>query len=117
MFLEFWISIWFTPRDLNANNYNTAGRITIAGAWLALLLETGLHCVDGSAFAATQLARLTGDRTRDLDDDLRARALTALRTADAPERWLRMLTEVVALEAADEAQALGDTLPMGLKLR
>ena len=88
-----------------------------AGAWLALLLETGLHCVDGSAFAATQLARLTGDRTRDLDDDLRARALTALRTADAPERWLRMLTEVVALEAADEAQALGDTLPMGLKLR
>ena len=41
MFLEFWISIWFTPRDLNANNYNTAGRITIAGAWLALFGSRG----------------------------------------------------------------------------
>jgi hypothetical protein len=28
-----------------------------------------------------------------------------------------MLTEVVALAAADEARALGDTLPIGLRIR
>lgn len=88
-----------------------------ASAWLTLLLEIGLARVDGAAFAVAQLARLTGDRTRDLDSDLRARAVEALRTSQAPESWLRMITEVVTLEAADEARALGDTLPMGLQLR
>ena len=88
-----------------------------ASAWLSLLLDAGLRCADGTAFAAAQLARLTGDRSRDLDDGIRARALAALKAAGAPEDWLRMLTEVVALEAADEARALGDTLPIGLRIR
>jgi len=78
-------------------------------------LQKDLRTVDGAAFAAVQLARLTGDRTRDLDPDLRARALTQLQAAKAPDRWLRMVTEVIALEAEDEARALGDTLPIGLK--
>jgi hypothetical protein len=36
--------------------------------------------------------------------------------ANAPERWLHVVMEVVALEAEDEARTLGDTLPVGLKL-
>jgi hypothetical protein len=87
-----------------------------ASAWLSLLLEAGLRRMDGTAFAAAQLARLTGDRTRDLDDEMRARAASALKTAGAPEAWWRMLHEVAALETADEARALGDTLPIGLRL-
>ena len=71
--------------------------------------------LDGALFAAAQLARLTGDRTRDLDDETRALVLAALSAADA--RLLRrMVTEVTALEAADKARALGDTLPVGLSL-
>jgi hypothetical protein len=88
-----------------------------AAEWLSLLLDAGLEKIDGSPFAVAQLARLTGDRTRDLADEIRARAIAALKSAGAPETWLRMLTEVVALEAADEARALGDTLPIGLRLR
>ncbi|MBI5690047.1 MAG: hsp70 family protein [Verrucomicrobia bacterium] len=87
-----------------------------AAGWLELLLARDLRSVDGAAFAAVQLARLTGDRTRDLEADLRARTVTALTTAKAPERWLRLVREVVALEADDQARALGDTLPLGLKL-
>jgi molecular chaperone DnaK (HSP70) len=87
-----------------------------AAAWLSLLLDTGLRRMDGTAFAAAQLARLTGDRTRDLDDAIRARAVAALKSAGAPEAWLRMLSEVGALETADAARALGDTLPIGLRL-
>jgi hypothetical protein len=87
-----------------------------AAEWLELLLKKDLRAVDGAAFAAVQLARVTGDRTRDLDADLRARTVAPLEAAKAPERWLRMVTEVVALEADDQARALGDTLPMGLKL-
>jgi hypothetical protein len=88
-----------------------------ASAWLALLLDAGVDCVDGSAFAAAQLARLTGDRSRDLDEAIRMRTLEVLKAAQAPASWLQMLTEVVALAAADEARALGDTLPIGLRIR
>jgi hypothetical protein len=87
-----------------------------AAQWLELLLQKDLRAVDGAAFAAVQLARLTGDRTRDLDDELRARTIKALEAADAPDRWRRVVSEVVALEAEDEARALGDTLPIGLRM-
>ena len=87
-----------------------------ASEWLALLLEKDLRSVDGAAFAAVQLARMTGDRTRDLDESLRTRTVEALQAAKAPERWLQLVREVVALEAEDEARALGDTLPLGLKI-
>lgn len=87
-----------------------------AEEWLALLLAKDLRSVDGAAFAAVQLARMTGDRTRDLDPAIRQRTFDALQSANAPERWCRMVSEVVALEADDQARALGDTLPIGLKL-
>lgn len=87
-----------------------------AAQWLEFLLSRDLRTIDGGAFAAVQLARLTGDRTRDLDATLRERTVTALRTAKSPDRWLRLVTEVVQLDTEDEARALGDTLPLGLKL-
>jgi hypothetical protein len=90
--------------------------VEVAESWLSLLLELDLKRIDGAQFAAAQLARLTGDRTRDLGPELRAKAADALRASKAPDTWVRMVTEVVALEAADEARALGDTLPAGLRL-
>ena len=88
-----------------------------AAAWLSALLELGLDRVDGAVFAVVQLCRLTGDRSRDLDDDARAQALAALKTAGAPDAWLQMVTELAPLAVADEARVLGDTLPIGLRLR
>jgi hypothetical protein len=90
--------------------------VEVAESWLSLLLELGLERIDGAQFAAAQLARLTGDRTRDISPELRTRAAQALRKSKAADTWVRMVTEVVALEAADEARALGDTLPAGLRL-
>ncbi len=88
-----------------------------AAKWLSMLLAPDLWRMNGAAFAAAQLARLTGDRTRDLDDDLRSRAVAALMSAEAPEAWWRMVTEVTVLESVDEARAIGDSLPIGLRLR
>jgi hypothetical protein len=45
-----------------------------------------------------------------------APATTALKAPAALEAWLRMLTEVAELKTADAALALGDTLPIGLRL-
>jgi molecular chaperone DnaK (HSP70) len=82
--------------------------------WLNLLLEAHSRNVEGALFAVVQLARLSGDRSRDLDDALRARALDALRSSQAPESWQRLVSEVVTMEASDQARAFGDTLPAGL---
>lgn len=90
--------------------------VETAEAWLTLLLELDLRKIDGAPFAAAQLARMTGDRMRDIDPELRARTAKALSQAKAHEAWVRMVNEVLALEAADEARALGDTLPAGLRL-
>jgi len=87
-----------------------------ASHWVQVLLDPGVLKLEGALFALTQLARLTGDRARDLDPALRARVLDALKAADASPSWQRLLTEVVAFEAADKARALGDTLPVGLRL-
>jgi molecular chaperone DnaK (HSP70) len=88
----------------------------IAEEWLRLLVEIGIRRVDGAPFAVAQLARMTGDRTREVGEDARALAARALAEASAPEAWRRMISEVAALEAADEARAIGDTMPAGLTL-
>jgi len=87
-----------------------------AASWVSLLLETGLDKAEGASFAAAQLCRLTGDRSRDLDEEIRTRTVAALKAADAPAEWLRMISNVVDLAPADETRALGDTLPVGLRL-
>jgi len=88
-----------------------------AEEWLALLLTLDWHAVSGAAFAAAQLARPTGDRTRDLADALRSQTVAALTAAEVPGHWLRLVTEGAMLDVAEAARALGDTLPLGLQLR
>jgi molecular chaperone DnaK (HSP70) len=87
-----------------------------AETWTRALLAAGLAKTDGAPFAVTQLCRRTGDRARDVGEPLRAEVLVALDAAKAPASWKQLVAEVVALSAADEARALGDTLPVGLTL-
>ena len=88
----------------------------VAAEWIGLLLRPEAEKLDGALFAATQMGRLTGDRARDVDEATRAALRAALATRDAPATWRRMVDEVAVLEEADEARALGDSLPAGLKL-
>ncbi|HSB67898.1 MAG TPA: Hsp70 family protein [Candidatus Methylomirabilis sp.] len=87
-----------------------------AAEWLALLLEAQGRGVEGALFAVVQLARRSGDRARDLDEALCAQAMAALQAADASPSWRRLLRDVAPMETADEARALGDTLPVGLQV-
>ena len=87
-----------------------------AGEWAAQLLKQEVVRLEGALFALAQLARRTGDRTRDLEDATRLRVLEALQAGNASPSWERMVREIVPLEAADRARALGDTLPVGLKM-
>jgi hypothetical protein len=85
-----------------------------AASWLDVLFEAHSRNVEGALFAITQIARLTGDRSRDLDERLRARALETLKNAGAPESWQHLLVHVIQMDEADKARAFGDTLPVGL---
>ncbi len=68
-------------------------------------------------FALAQLARVANDRARDLDESLRGEVLARLTDLGAPEETLRPVREYHELESAQQVQALGDTLPIGLRLR
>ncbi|MDR0225576.1 MAG: hsp70 family protein [Burkholderiaceae bacterium] len=67
-------------------------------------------------FAAVQMARMTGDRARDLSDAQRARVLDRLGAAGAPQRWLDLVEQVQPMDAQDARRSLGDSLPPGLVL-
>jgi hypothetical protein len=83
-------------------------------AWLEVLFDAQTRGVEGAPFAIAQIARFSGDRSRDLDESVRERALEILRGAGAPASWQQLLKEVVAMDEADKARAFGDTLPVGL---
>jgi hypothetical protein len=88
----------------------------IAEAWLNAILALDWKKVDPAAFAAVQIARMTGDRSRDLPEDLRLAVVRRLEAANAPRAWITMVSESVELDNADEGRVFGESLPAGLKL-
>jgi hypothetical protein len=71
---------------------------------------------EASAFAVTQIARATGDRARDLPEDLRLRIAEQLEGAHAAPSWAAMVREVRMLDEADQRRVFGESLPPGLVL-
>lgn len=88
----------------------------IAAQWLNAILALDWKKVDPAAFAAVQIARMTGDRSRDLAGDLRHAVVRRLEAANAPRAWIAMVSESVELDNADEGRVFGESLPVGLKL-
>jgi len=88
----------------------------VAAQWLQALLAADWSQAEPAAFAATQIARCTGDRARDVPDALRQQVLEQLVAARAPSGWVAMVREVTALNAADTKRMFGESLPVGLQL-
>lgn len=63
-----------------------------------------------------QLGRKTGDRYRDLSDECRQRAAAYLRSRDAEQHFVTLLTEGGSLDRDDEKAVFGDSLPLGIRL-
>ncbi|WP_426338920.1 Hsp70 family protein [Pseudoduganella sp. S-14] len=84
--------------------------------WLQAVMLLDWRKVEPAGFAAAHLARMTGDRSRDINDALRAEVVRRLQAAGAPPGWPAMVREVVQLDQASEQRMLGEALPPGLKL-
>jgi hypothetical protein len=103
-------------------------RVPVAGAahhtvppetateWLAHLMALDFRMVEEAPFAVAQLARLSGDRARDLEEPLRLQAAARLQQAGAPPEWAAAIREVHALGEKDEQRVFGEALPTGLHL-
>jgi hypothetical protein len=90
-----------------------------AAKWTEQLLHTAAENSSSEQermFAIAQIARCSGDRTRDLPDDLRQSVADYLDRHQAKAHWSAMVREVTELDQAEQGQLLGDSLPPGLKL-
>jgi hypothetical protein len=98
---------------------NATVPLATAARWAEALLARpyapGREAAD-AIFALAQLGRVSGDRVRDLDEPLRARILARLAELGADETTLRPVREYHELETEQQGQALGDALPVGLRL-
>ncbi|CAN7756981.1 hsp70 family protein [Caballeronia sp. LjRoot34] len=84
--------------------------------WLDAILALDWRKVEPAVFAAAQIARMTGDRSRDLAEPVRETVVRRLEAANAPPAWVNMVREVVMLDNADTGRVFGESLPVGLKL-
>ncbi|MBJ7310772.1 Hsp70 family protein [Rugamonas sp. CCM 8940] len=84
--------------------------------WLSAILALDWKKVEPAGFAAAHLARMTGDRSRDINLRLRAEIVRRLGATGAPASWSAMVREVVQLDQLSEKRLLGEALPPGLKL-
>ncbi|MDN2709369.1 hsp70 family protein [Janthinobacterium sp. SUN118] len=113
-------TLWALARVGARQPFHGSAHEVVDGAtvadWLAALLALDWKKTEPAAFAATHLARMTGDRSRDIADGLRATILARLKAVGAPPLWQAMVSEVTQLDEANTKRMLGEALPPGLKL-
>jgi molecular chaperone DnaK (HSP70) len=90
--------------------------VDVVSQWITQTLAVDWKKHPQAGFCATLLARMSGDRSRDIDDRLRQQVMDKLKQSKAPAAWLSMLQTVQKLDEKQEKQVLGESLPPGLKL-
>ena len=86
----------------------------VAEKWIEAILESEWSTPKSAGYAVTQLARRTGDRTRDINKKLCDRIVDRLSQYTWSEHYIRQIQEVVPLEWEDEKKMFGESLPGGL---
>ena len=88
----------------------------IAANWLQRAIKLDWKKIRPAAFAATMLARMSGDRERDISPELRAQIMQHLQQAKCPASWIEMVEHPTELQETDERSMYGESLPPGLRL-
>jgi hypothetical protein len=84
--------------------------------WLPKLLNVDWKKNLQAAFAAVLMTRMSGDRSRDIDDDWRKKVVDKLSASKAPASWSEMVETVKELDEAETKKIFGEGLPVGLQL-
>jgi hypothetical protein len=83
--------------------------------WLGQLVSMK-HRGTAGQFTAVQMARLTGDRYRDVSGEVRGRVVAWLEEMGAPGHFMRLVRDGGRLEAEEQKAAFGESLPRGLRI-
>jgi molecular chaperone DnaK (HSP70) len=87
----------------------------IAAEWLNLLLGLSPFTT-ATASAILAMAQRTDDSSRDIDETIRAQAISRLIDFGTAEETLATLSKYVTPQRADAARSFGEPLPQGLQL-
>ncbi len=84
--------------------------------WVLWVLSEKWHDVQMAAVALAEICLFTGDRVRDLDEDLRQRVAARMRTERVDSDLIESVTLGRAVDEEGTTAFLGDALPVGLRL-
>jgi hypothetical protein len=99
--------------------YGPANKVVPPGeiaSWLEALKKIEMKQPRKLIKAAVSMARLTGDRTRDLQTAFREEIITWLQLLGAGEKKLEPLRKAIPLAEKEKNHAFGESLPEGLIL-
>jgi molecular chaperone DnaK (HSP70) len=74
------------------------------------------HEAETAALALMQLCRKSGDRFRDVSDQVRTAVVDWMTTRQARPHFLQLVQDGGQLEAAEQGMVFGESLPTGLKM-
>ncbi len=94
---------------------NTAIPVSHVESWMESLISIDSP-EPGLPLTIVQLGRKTGDRYRDLPDQVRGRGADYLQSKSAPQHFIKLLVEGGSLDADEEAAVFGESLPLGIRL-
>jgi molecular chaperone DnaK (HSP70) len=95
---------------------HTVVSVETVAIWLPQLMQQDWKKNPQISFAATLMSRKSGDRVRDIEDDLRIKVIAQLKSSKAPLSWIAMVETFKPLNEQEEKQIFGEALPPGLKL-
>jgi molecular chaperone DnaK (HSP70) len=87
-----------------------------AEGWLTHVLSERWHEVPAAAVAAAHLARITGDRAREISVSRRDEVARRLEAAHAAPDLIAWVRDLVPVAEAERAAWFGEDLPLGLRL-
>jgi molecular chaperone DnaK (HSP70) len=112
---------WWTLSRIGAREpfYGPIERVVSAetvSVWIERILSVSWRNPKPAARALSQLARLTGDRKRDLDTSMLQRVLHWLDTHGGFETYKKPLIKITPIMALEESAIFGESLPPGILL-
>ncbi len=111
---------WCLARVAGRVPFSGPVNLVIAGDDVAKWIESllSINTVnDSMLMALSRMSAMTGDRHRDIGDDLRNRVIDFLNANGAPESYIKPVEEIVEEELIDSDVLFGEALPSGLILK
>ncbi len=116
---SFWALARIAARIPFSSSLHTVVTPGVIEEWLSRILAVSWRDFQGSgaAFALVNMARLTGDRNRDIDEALRHDIIERLEREGCDEQVTAPLREIVDEKSEDRELIFGESLPRGLMLK